>query len=89
MELFTTLIGNSSRPTCAGKSTERLLTIGEVVNCSEYQDEQNRRAFLLEFSTADASKFVMIASMCARLTCCLYSRKALCMTGYNVAGVPL
>lgn len=38
------------------------MMIGEVANCSEYQDEQTRRAFILEFSTADAAKSVLASS---------------------------
>ncbi|EKM57986.1 uncharacterized protein PHACADRAFT_206833 [Phanerochaete carnosa HHB-10118-sp] len=45
--------------------------IGDISNCTEYQDEKTQRVFELAFTNPDASK------------------KALCMLGYNIAGVPL
>lgn len=60
-------------PTVARQELVELFStlIGDVSNCTEYQDEKKQRVLELAFTNPDASK------------------KALCMSGYNVAGLPL
>lgn len=62
--------------------------LGEVSGCSGIVAEGDRQYLELSFITHDAARFdFLLSSPLAILTCA--NRKALCMNGYNIAGVPL
>ena len=64
--------------------------IGEVRKCDEYFEEGKRRVFDVGFANPDTAKFVQAFSFVySTANSPRFNRKALCMTGYTVAGVPM
>lgn len=79
--VFITLI------TCTRVNLEARL-LGDIVRCEEMYD-RGRRYYLLTFATQDSAKWVLSMYAHPHSSNVRQLRKALCMTGYNVDGVPL
>lgn len=62
---------------------------GEVSKCTRFLGEGSRRYLELTFPSQDAAKYVLCLRVACPILILMLNRKALCMTGYNVAGVPL
>lgn len=89
IELFSNLIGASTTSLIACTIPLRIPTAGHVRKCDENITDEHGRYMDISFFSRDASRCVHshLDFICASPA--LSTRKALCMSGYTVAGVPL